>query len=98
MAATETSAVATESGGGLSQPTVRARGAGRWQNRWVGAVTSHLLLWVVGFLFAFPFAWLVTSSFKTPVQIFVFPPEWWPNPINWQNYPLAFAEMNFARY
>jgi len=58
----------------------------------------HLLLCLVGVFFAFPFVWLLSSSFKTPVQIFIFPPQWWPSPISWQNYPIAFGEMKFARY
>jgi len=56
------------------------------------------LLLVVGFYFVFPFVWLLTSSLKSSTQIFVFPPELWPNPFNWQNYPEAFAEMTFGRY
>jgi multiple sugar transport system permease protein len=70
----------------------------RWLRVRVGRLGQHASLWLVGIFFAFPFAWLLSSSLKTPVQIFIFPPEWIPNPVNWQNYPIAFREMSFARY
>jgi multiple sugar transport system permease protein len=70
----------------------------RWLRAQARRLGQHALLLLVGIFFAFPFAWLLSSSLKTPVEIFVFPPEWLPNPVNWQNYPIAFQEMNFARY
>ena len=45
-----------------------------------------------------PFVWLVRSSFMTLGQIFVFPPEWIPNPWRWQNYPEALTTIPFLRY
>jgi ABC-type glycerol-3-phosphate transport system permease component len=71
---------------------------GRKPRRVARAFGAHLLLWTAGFFFAFPFLWLLSSSVKTPAQIFVFPPEWIPNPVSWQNYPNAFDEMGFAQY
>src|SRR5579885_3048265 len=58
---------------------------------------SHTILFVVGSYFAFPFFWLLSSSFKSATEIFVFPPTLLPNPVSWRNYPQAFEEMSFAR-
>ena len=48
--------------------------------------------------FAAPFAWMVGSSFKGNEQIFVFPPEWIPSPVRWDNYANALTFIPFARY
>jgi ABC-type glycerol-3-phosphate transport system permease component len=80
------------------QAVVTQRQAGRRLTGVGGSLGRHLLLWLIGIFFAFPFVWLLSSSLKTPVQIFIFPPEWIPNPFNWQNYPISFEEMNFGRY
>ncbi len=37
-------------------------------------------------LFMTPFVWMLSSSLKTQAQVFVFPPEWLPNPIQIENY------------
>jgi multiple sugar transport system permease protein len=46
----------------------------------------------------FPFLWLVSTSFKEQSQIFLYPPQWIPNPIRWQNYSEALTQLPFARY
>ena len=45
-----------------------------------------------------PFLWLVSTSLKEQRQIFLYPPQWIPNPIRWQNYPEALTSLPFARY
>ncbi len=45
-----------------------------------------------------PFLWLVSTSLKEQRQIFVYPPQWIPDPIRWQNYPEALTSLPFARY
>ena len=74
------------------------RPAGRAVVRGLRAAGAHLLLLTAAAFFAFPFLWLLSSSVKTPAQIFVFPPEWIPHPVSWANYPNAFAEMDFAHH
>ena len=49
-------------------------------------------------LMLFPLVWLVRSSVMDLAQIFVFPPEWIPNPWQWQNYPEALTTIPFLRY
>lgn len=45
-----------------------------------------------------PFLWLVSTSLKETRQIFLYPPQWIPNPVRWQNYPEALTQLPFARY
>lgn len=92
----------------MSQKTIDAAGVGQLSRSRAAAAARaraglqqaglHLLLLIVAVFFAFPFFWLVTSSLKQSTQVFAFPPQVWPNPINWVNYPLAFEEMQFAHY
>jgi multiple sugar transport system permease protein len=67
-------------------------------HRRAGSWLTHLLLLMVGVLFFFPFAWLISSSLKTPRQIFIFPPQWIPDPVRWQNYPDALSAVPVLRY
>lgn len=46
----------------------------------------------------FPFIWLVRSSLMNTTQIFVAPPEWIPNPFEWENFTGAMTAQPFARY
>ncbi|BAM00360.1 MULTISPECIES: carbohydrate ABC transporter permease [Caldilinea] len=45
-----------------------------------------------------PFIWLVISSFKPLEKIFIFPPEWIPNPFRPQNYIEALVYKPFGLY
>ena len=58
---------------------------------------SHLALILGAILFFFPFAWLVSTSFKPDSQIFLFPPTLFPNPVMWENYTRVFQFVPFFR-
>ncbi|WP_156251644.1 carbohydrate ABC transporter permease [Pseudactinotalea terrae] len=45
-----------------------------------------------------PFAWLIRSALMTDAQIFINPPQWFPNPVAWENFPDALTAQPFARY
>jgi ABC-type glycerol-3-phosphate transport system permease component len=45
-----------------------------------------------------PFFWLVSSSLKAPHQIYVFPPQWIPDPIQWNNYVEVFEVVPILQY
>ena len=83
---------------GLS-PIRRASRTGRapWR-RVVGRALVHLVLGVGAIGMLTPFFWLVSSSLKPPQQIYVFPPQWLPNPVMWQNYPEVVNELPFLLY
>lgn len=58
----------------------------------------HLVLVVFGVLFAFPFLWMVSTSIKPDVELFVLPPVWIPSHFVWSNYPEALTFIPFFRY
>ncbi|HLH74853.1 MAG TPA: carbohydrate ABC transporter permease [Chloroflexota bacterium] len=45
-----------------------------------------------------PFFWLLSSSLKSPQEIYVFPPIWLPHPAQWGNYPEVVTELPFFLY
>jgi ABC-type glycerol-3-phosphate transport system permease component len=45
-----------------------------------------------------PFAWTLSTSLKTPQEVFTFPPRWIPDPIAWSNYPEALSSQPFGRW
>jgi multiple sugar transport system permease protein len=58
----------------------------------------YVLLAVGGVASFFPFAWMVSTSFKTPAQALSLPIRWIPTPLTWENYASVWARFNFARY
>ncbi len=58
-----------------------------------------LLILIIGSIaMLFPFAWMVVSSLKSQEKVFVFPPEWIPDPFVWQNYVEALIYKPFYLY
>ena len=45
-----------------------------------------------------PLLWLLSSSLKSTAMIFVYPPQWIPNPIRWENYTDVFRVIPFAQF
>ena len=46
-------------------------------------VAIYLLLSVAAVVMLLPFVWMLSTSLKTPSSVFVYPPEWIPNPDKW---------------
>ncbi len=61
-------------------------------------VSYHLVLAMVGLAFFLPLAWMISTSLKPDVEIFVFPPKWLPSQIIWSNYPKALSTIPFFLY
>jgi multiple sugar transport system permease protein len=70
-------------------------GAARARARFVRRIPFELVWAILAFggaiLFVIPFVWMVSTSLKSEVQAFVFPPVWIPDPVKWENYAEAFA-------
>jgi len=61
-------------------------------------VGRHAVLVVVAALFCFPFVVMLSTSFKTPPEIFQLPPRLWPERWTLANYRQAVEAMPFVRY
>ncbi|EIC06709.1 ABC-type transporter, integral membrane subunit [Microbacterium laevaniformans OR221] len=64
-------------------------------------VVSFTLMLLGALTMLLPFLWMVSTSLKAPRDVFAYPPQWIPDPANWQNYvdvwssaPLAAGLIN----
>lgn len=83
----------------MKTPTVNA--AAPFTRRFAGwphAVGIYLLCAGGACFMLLPFAWLARSSLMGINQIFRFPPEWIPDPVQWQNFPDALTTVPFLLY
>jgi len=74
----------------IVESTRRSRGLWRWLN--IG-----FLLFFAAIMFV-PFLWLLSSSFKSQIQIFQYPPQWIPDPFQPENYSKALTYKPFDIY
>jgi multiple sugar transport system permease protein len=59
---------------------------------------AFALALVFGVGMVVPLLWLVRSSLMELGQIFIFPPQWIPDPFAWSNYPDAITTIPFLHY
>ena len=62
------------------------------------ALGAFLTLCVGALLFSIPFFWTISTALKTNQQAFAFPPQWIPNPIQWQNFRQAWTDLPFPTF
>ncbi len=59
---------------------------------------SYAILVFVTFLVGLPFLWMLSSSVKTPTELFVYPPHWIPNEWHFENFIVAWNKAPFAQF
>jgi ABC-type glycerol-3-phosphate transport system permease component len=66
----------------------------------VGRVLSdalaYILLSVGALVMVVPFLWMISTAVKPEGEVFLFPPQWIPNPILWDNFTEATAKFPFV--
>lgn len=67
----------------------------------VKKIINKLLIYSIliffGVLLLMPFLWMASTSLKVPGTEFYYPPQWIPNPINFDNYIEAITRGGFGR-
>lgn len=61
-------------------------------------VGKYVLCIAVALIMLFPMYWMFTTSFKTPMNVAKFPPQWWPDPWTLDNYKELFIKRPFMTY
>lgn len=64
----------------------------------LGRLLTLAALIILAIIMLLPFLFLVSSSLKSQVQIFQYPPNWIPNPVRWENYVNALTYKPFDLY
>ncbi|OAA31520.1 sugar ABC transporter permease [Kosmotoga arenicorallina S304] len=57
----------------------------------------HTILLAAFLIMAIPFFWMVSTSFKNPDEIYIFPPRWVPHRPTFDNYVELFKTVDFGR-
>ena len=84
----------------LTTPT-SGRYAGNPSNiavKFVRTTLFYALMIALGFAFALPLLWMISTSLKTDPQVYSVPPVWWPNPMRFLTYPEALTARPFGLY
>ncbi len=68
------------------------------QRNVVNKIVSHTLLLMGVVAMFIPLAWTLSTSLKSPGEVYLFPPTWIPNEILWSNYAKAVTTIPFFRY
>lgn len=72
---------------------------GRKQNQQLATrLIAYVFLLLGAALIVVPFAWMISTSLKTPDQLFVYPPQWIPDPVAWSNYFESWQVLPFGRF
>ena len=68
------------------------------KKRTVGKVFCYLLLLCMTIITAFPFLWMILSSFKQSSEFYLLVPKLLPEKFQWNNFTELFEKWSFARY
>ena len=63
-----------------------------------GRALTYVIVTALAVMFVIPLVWTVSSSLKSNPQMYIFPPVWIPNPIQWENYARVLQEIPFALF
>jgi len=63
-----------------------------WRRTSTRLAVRYLLASLLVVVFGFPIYWLFIISFKTPDEIFAFPPVWYPESLQLDNYKVLFVD------
>jgi multiple sugar transport system permease protein len=67
-----------------------------WRGRRFGEIshraTVYALLTLLSLLFVFPLFWMIATALKPDYQVFLWPPKWIPDPVQWSNFREALTD------
>lgn len=58
----------------------------------------YVVLVVTATIVFLPYIWMILSAFKTPEEIFRYPPQWFPADWRWQNFVAAWNKAPFGTF
>lgn len=61
-------------------------------------ILVYAVLGAAAFIVFLPYVWMILSAFKTPEEIFRYPPQWLPAEWRWQNFVEAWGKAPFGRF
>lgn len=61
-------------------------------------IIRYIIIILIGIVIAIPFYWMIISSLKDPMRVFVRPIEWLPDKFRIENYIKLFTQYHFEKY
>jgi len=58
-----------------------------------GVLLVYVALTIGAIVMLYPFVYMMSTSLKSPAQVYVFPPRWIPSPVMWSNYATALGRL-----
>jgi len=78
---------------------VEGKAAGRSRGIYlVYQILLYLTIAIGGFIFALPFYWMIRTAIMPAWQIYVFPPDWIPVELHFENFHAPFEVFPYARW
>ncbi len=68
------------------------------KQKMITTLVTYILLTCVAMIFLLPLVWLVSTSLKSPAEIFQIPPKIFPSQLYWENYRRALTQIPYLRY
>lgn len=59
---------------------------------------KYMVCILIAVVMLFPMYWMFTTSFKTPMNVAKYPPQWWPDPWTLDNFAELFIKRPFLNY
>jgi multiple sugar transport system permease protein len=66
--------------------------------KWLKNLIWYTVIIALCFFFILPFLWMISTAFKTPGQVALFPPEWIPSPFTLRSFREGFIASPFLTY
>lgn len=64
----------------------------------ISAIATYLILGLGSILFLIPFFWMLSTSLKQTKEVWMYPVQWIPETLMWENYARALTIVPFGRY
>jgi ABC-type glycerol-3-phosphate transport system permease component len=79
---------------------IEARGAriSRATRQRLQSLAAFIVIVTGAVIIVLPLAWMISTSLKKQMEVFVLPPQWIPTPPQWGNYAAIFDGAPFDRY
>jgi multiple sugar transport system permease protein len=82
----------------IAKPALRSRqGMGKSARERIGRISVYAALTILSLIFVIPLVRMFLTSLMTLEQMAAWPPEWIPNPVQWENYGKALKFWEFGR-
>lgn len=59
---------------------------------------THAALVFAAAVIGLPFLWMLTTALKSPAEVYIFPPVWWPSELRLDNFATAWRSAPFGRF